>query len=162
MRKYGFDSFEFEVLERCDIESLSDREKFYINKFNTTDKKHGYNLTLGGEGGDTFSCRDLESQEKTRIKLKNCGACGICKQMEKGKHVTDINPHIKNKWETNFKLSMLKLSERRRAGKFTTAELDSYKRMSEQRKGLNNPMFVGVCCVFNEKGELMFSFFLRY
>ena len=48
MKKYGVEHFYVEQLEECDDSILSDREKYYINAFDTY--KHGYNATLGGEG----------------------------------------------------------------------------------------------------------------
>lgn len=48
MRKYGVEHFSAEQLEECDDNVLSEREMYYIDKFDTY--KHGYNATLGGEG----------------------------------------------------------------------------------------------------------------
>lgn len=53
IRKYGIDNFLFEIIEVCDIESLNEREIYYINKFNSYvgfKKSNGYNMTKGGEG----------------------------------------------------------------------------------------------------------------
>lgn len=46
-QKYGLENFTFEVLEECEPEELSEKEKYYIQKFDTY--KHGYNQTAGGE-----------------------------------------------------------------------------------------------------------------
>ena len=42
--KYGKDSFIFTIVEECERKQLDDRELFWINKFNSTDNKHGYNI----------------------------------------------------------------------------------------------------------------------
>src|SRR5690606_25772091 len=42
--KYGVNSFKFNILEKCDIDNLDEREMFYIKKYNTMDKTKGYNL----------------------------------------------------------------------------------------------------------------------
>jgi len=47
--KYGADNFKFRVLEECAEESVNEREKHYIEKYNTADGI-GYNCTYGGEG----------------------------------------------------------------------------------------------------------------
>ena len=47
--KYGADNFKFRVLEECTEESVNEREKHYIEKYNTADGV-GYNCTYGGEG----------------------------------------------------------------------------------------------------------------
>ena len=55
IKKYGIDNFSFEVLEECPTELLNEREKYWINYYNTTDKNIGYNIRIGGEnGGEVF------------------------------------------------------------------------------------------------------------
>lgn len=49
--KYGFDNFSVEILEECSISDLNEREIFYIQKFQSNNKKFGYNLSSGGESG---------------------------------------------------------------------------------------------------------------
>lgn len=46
--KYGNENFEFIVLEECDINYLDEREIYWINYFNSTNNKFGYNLESGG------------------------------------------------------------------------------------------------------------------
>lgn len=53
--KYGKNKFTFYILETCSEDELSEKEKFYINKFNTSNYKFGFNGTLGGEVGFTFT-----------------------------------------------------------------------------------------------------------
>lgn len=48
MRKYGKEYFYIELLEECSIEELDNREIYYISLFNSTDKKNGYNVSIGG------------------------------------------------------------------------------------------------------------------
>jgi len=56
IKKYGKDKFKKEIIEEgLDEKILNEREIFWINKFNSTDRKIGYNITYGGEGGDTIS-----------------------------------------------------------------------------------------------------------
>lgn len=50
LRKYGFNSFEFSVLEECTEDKLNDREIFWINKFQSNNREYGYNTTDGGDG----------------------------------------------------------------------------------------------------------------
>lgn len=47
--KYGSDKFKFRVLEECDDDKVNEREKHYIEQYNTAEGK-GYNCTYGGEG----------------------------------------------------------------------------------------------------------------
>lgn len=48
IRKYGWDLFVYEILEECENEKLNERERHYIEKFDSVN--NGYNVTLGGEG----------------------------------------------------------------------------------------------------------------
>ena len=51
MKKYNKEDFEVQLLEFCTSKSeLDAKEKLYIEKFNTV--KEGYNIALGGQGGD--------------------------------------------------------------------------------------------------------------
>lgn len=50
--KYGENCFRFEILEETDSEEEAlEREEYYIKKYETTNKKLGYNLTYGGQSG---------------------------------------------------------------------------------------------------------------
>lgn len=44
--KYGPENFQLFLLEECNIESLIDKEIYYINLFNSLDKTYGYNLSI--------------------------------------------------------------------------------------------------------------------
>lgn len=48
MKKYGTDKFYVETLEICSLDILDEREIYYINLFDSTDKIKGYNVSLGG------------------------------------------------------------------------------------------------------------------
>lgn len=47
MRKYGLENFTFEIIEICNQEELNNKERYYIEKYDTF--FNGYNLTLGGD-----------------------------------------------------------------------------------------------------------------
>lgn len=47
--KYGNDGFTFYVLEYCEENNLDEKEIYYINLYNTTDRECGYNLKSGGK-----------------------------------------------------------------------------------------------------------------
>ena len=48
MKKYGVDNFISEEIEQCDNSILCDREKYWIQYYDSY--KHGYNATIGGDG----------------------------------------------------------------------------------------------------------------
>ena len=49
MRKYGIEHFTMELIEECDDNLLDEREKYWINYYDSYN--NGYNMTLGGTGG---------------------------------------------------------------------------------------------------------------
>lgn len=52
--KYGFESIKWEVIfETDDKFLLSDMQIFYIKEYDSV--KNGYNISTGGDGGDTIS-----------------------------------------------------------------------------------------------------------
>lgn len=66
MKKYNYE-FTISILEDSIIESdLSDREIFYIAKYNSTIHSIGYNMTYGGEGVSSVSV-SLETRKKQSI-----------------------------------------------------------------------------------------------
>jgi group I intron endonuclease len=47
--KYGFDNFKFEIIEQCkSVNELNEREVYYINLYNSTNREIGYNIHGGG------------------------------------------------------------------------------------------------------------------
>lgn len=81
IRKYGFDSFSWEILkENIDYAEALVSEKEYIELFRTfvgSDGSEGYNMTLGGEGS-------LGTRASVLCKEKNSQ---FLKDNEKSKHV---------------------------------------------------------------------------
>jgi group I intron endonuclease len=61
IRKYGIENFQFEVLEECSCKCLNDREKYYIQQYNTL-VPNGYNMVPGGYCaiGTKLSLYDIE------------------------------------------------------------------------------------------------------
>lgn len=48
INKYGIENFKIETIEECDISVLEDRERYWIEYYQTF--KNGYNATIGGDG----------------------------------------------------------------------------------------------------------------
>ena len=60
--KYGKENFIKEIIDETDdYFELSKKEIYWIKKYNSTDRQIGYNISSGGDGGDTLSNHpDLE------------------------------------------------------------------------------------------------------
>lgn len=66
IKKYGEENFTKEYLVFCDTkEKLNWFEKFYIKKYKA--KEVGYNLTDGGDGGNTMGGKHLSEERKQKI-----------------------------------------------------------------------------------------------
>jgi group I intron endonuclease len=48
IRKYGFENFKIDEIEKCDLKEIYDKEKKYIEEYDSF--KKGLNSTYGGEG----------------------------------------------------------------------------------------------------------------
>lgn len=68
IRKNGLINFKKETIEICDtVEYLNEREIFWIAHYKSTDINIGYNIAVGGFGGDTFT--NNPNKEEIRVTL---------------------------------------------------------------------------------------------
>lgn len=58
MRKHGKDGFIYEIVERCPQDVINEREKYWIEYYDSYN--NGYNLTTGGEGVKNKKLSDKE------------------------------------------------------------------------------------------------------
>lgn len=63
IEKYGKEYYHFEILEYCSPEVLDDRERYYINKYNSL-LPNGYNQYTGGKQNGK-ACDELKQRLKT-------------------------------------------------------------------------------------------------
>jgi len=67
MRQYGLDNFEISILEECSLDNIDDRERHWISQLNSLAPTN-FNMTSGGEGGDTSKSPNyIESMKKRDI-----------------------------------------------------------------------------------------------
>ena len=69
IRKYGLKYFHIEEIEECENLLLNEKEKYWINFYNSY--KNGYNMTLGGQGTLTTN----QYQDEQIYKLWDEGYC---------------------------------------------------------------------------------------
>lgn len=83
IQKHGFDSFDWQIIEElpADWEIIGEREKYWINFYNTFENPEHYNLTKGGEGMSGWT-----HSEETKDK--------ISKSMIGGKHTEKTKQKI--------------------------------------------------------------------
>jgi len=161
IQKYGIENFKKEILDICEtLEHLNDREKFWIRELNAVNE--GYNISLGGDGGDTISNNPRKFEIGKKISESNKGKFVgkiISKETKekiskslKGKFVGDKNPNYgkKHSDETKDKIrkraigrivsdetrKKISIKNKGKVGNFWTDEMK--KRLSKIRKE-NNP-----------------------
>lgn len=49
MRKYGSENFSIETIDICNINDIDEKEIYYINFYDSTNRSKGYNISLGGK-----------------------------------------------------------------------------------------------------------------
>ena len=71
IKKYGIDIFERQILENNikNLEILNEREKYYIEMYNTF--KDGYNLTIGSDGGGDWILKKTKEEIEHISKIKS-------------------------------------------------------------------------------------------
>lgn len=67
MKKYGIENFEFSLIEECDENILSEKEKYWIEYYGSF--KNGYNATIGGDGKSYI---DYDLVVASYKELKSC------------------------------------------------------------------------------------------
>lgn len=85
INKYGKESFIIELLEECLLENRAILEKQYIAKYNSTDDKYGYNISLGGDGRSVALVDENIRNKISKSQSKN-GECNIKPYFDNGIH----------------------------------------------------------------------------
>ena len=102
IQKYGLENFKKEIIEICDnLQQLNERERFWIKELNAISE--GYNISLGGDGGNTISNNPKKYEISKKISESNKGRfIGKTNTKEtrkkiskalKGRFVGDKNPN---------------------------------------------------------------------
>lgn len=123
MSFYGVDNFSFIVIEEIDNNLLNEREKYWIEYYNST-VPNGYNLTLGGEGTSGYS-RSQSIAEKE-------------KRQQSNKQFYIDHPEEKDKISQRTKELWLNEEYRK---KVTESNKKFYQEHPDMFAGENNPMY---------------------
>jgi group I intron endonuclease len=135
IKKYGIENFIIGIIEECNINLLSEKEKFYIEKYDTY--KNGLNSTLGGEGVSGW-----KHTKETKDKIKKSRK----KQIITEEHKEKLRKHKHTEeWKKQQSERMkgrevkcetrLKISERQKGKKRKPITEEQRKKKSEKLKG---------------------------
>lgn len=101
-KKYNdFNKWKYEVLIECTFEDLDQLEIYYINLFNSTNSKIGYNSTKGGSGSKGIAW----GSEKQKEAIKNRRSYNGNNNPNYGKHHTEETKYKIRKSKLGIKLS---------------------------------------------------------
>lgn len=86
INKYGAENFICELIDTANtLKELNQKEIYWIKYYNSTDHNIGYNLTFGGDGGNTYLCKSKNEMDiiKSKISAANYGKNnGMSKQIK--------------------------------------------------------------------------------
>lgn len=138
IKKYGIENFTKEILEKCspNKEILDEREKYWINHYNSTSKEIGYNISHGGQSG-WMNGLNHSCLSKEKISESGKGE----KNHFYGKHHTDktkerISQSLKK--SEKFQLSICNKERRRKISEAMSKRVvseETKKKLSEAQKG---------------------------
>ena len=84
-RKYGLNNFSFEIIELAPESELFNREKYWINFYNSYN--NGYNETKGGDSGPS-----MPGEKNPNSKLKEADIISIRQMILSGKMLSEVYP----------------------------------------------------------------------
>jgi len=102
INKYGEDKFKWEIVYIAkSTEELNEKERFFIKEYSS--KENGYNLTEGGDGGNTWINLTEEQKEKASLKLSEGQKKHYIGNTERKKKASDTLKKIRNNPEKSAK-----------------------------------------------------------
>lgn len=70
INKYGKENFIVEEIDTASsLQELNDKEIYWIKYYNSTNHNIGYNLTNGGDGGNTYVCKTNNELKEIKEKI---------------------------------------------------------------------------------------------
>ena len=87
MKKYGIENFTFEIIDTILLENMYEREIYWISHYNSMNE--GYNMTSGGEGGNTYASKSEDELRSIKKRVSD----GLRRNNgNKGQYKKDKNP----------------------------------------------------------------------
>jgi len=146
INKHKKENFYWEQIDIASSkEELDSKERFYISMYRSYIKEYGYNMTLGGDGGDTYSKLSPENKKKCSKKL-SLALKGRKKPPGFGENLSksrrgENNPNFGKPTSKKQKLAVYKLlKSERNPGKNKSKE--TCRKISESNKGRLPPNYI--------------------
>lgn len=152
IKKYGKDNFIKEILCVCDtMDDLNNMERFFINKYKSTEREIGYNIAVGGTNGVMLNRKHTdETKEKMRLsslgRKKSKEHCINIGLSQKGRIISNEekrkrseNSPLKGIKKCPLSLEVKKKISNSKIGKFPSKE--TKEKMSESHMGIKNSFY---------------------
>ena len=148
---YGEDVFKFYIVELCKPENLSDKERYYIDTYNTLSHQNGYNLTAGGENTARGKCVICLNSgviyNSVKDAAQNNEVADItmidwCRKYYKFMYLDEYNTLTDKQkdYYTNFDWDLYNHEKLSKAHSRENLTSDTLKKYSQAVTGSNNPM----------------------
>jgi len=139
IKKYGINAFTYEIVEECSIEQLNEKEKYYIEYYDT--KNNGYNCNEGGDQqtiGENNSRSKLteediieirkaynnhEKQKDVYKKYENIISFGYFQNLWQGRAWSHVMPEVFTKENREYYIYENSKGENGASAKFTDDEV---------------------------------------
>ena len=128
--KYGFNEHQFEILEECIVEELNNKEIYWIQYYNSTNKTIGLNIREGGNG-KIFSKETRELMRQNA--LGNTNMLGKIHSDKTKKLISQNRKGIKPSKKTKKKMS-----ESRKGYKHTTETKNKLSKANKFTRKIKN------------------------
>lgn len=147
---YGKDAFKFYIIELCNSEELSNRERYYIHEYHTLSHENGYNLTTGGEHTSHGKCvirlsdgliYNLVKDAAANNNVASITMIDWCKKHYKFMYLNDYNNLTEEQkyYYIHFDWDLFNHNKLSNAHSRENLNSDTLKKYSLAMSGKNNP-----------------------
>lgn len=148
INKYGHDKFTIEIIEQCDNKLLDEKEKLYINLYDSFyTKGKGYNMTQGGDGSCIYNDDEILKLWNQGLTIKQIAQQLNARPQTIGIHLRNYVSHTEIKQRQN-NLNKKAVEQYTLDGKFLyiwDSATDAAREL-----GLSNGSHISGCCRHKE------------
>lgn len=146
MNFYGYDNFLVSVIDESDCENdINNKERFYIEFYKSTFKEFGYNMTPGGDGGNTISHYNEIQMSEYLGKLKKLRSGSNFKHTEETKKIMSeeatgrkLSEETKNKISEKIKSKINSGEYKPNISGLKKGQLGKFKHSEASRKKISD------------------------